>query len=411
MSDPYSTIRSWAPHVLMLGLIAIGIWLIAMVFQPLLISLLLSASIASLTYLIIYQPVLFAVQILGKANLSPLTIRQIAGVIATVIMVVLIISPVLLLVAGALGSFAAISDTFVGIIMRDPERMKVLLDSIEGSLRDFNDIYPTLAIPDETIASLRSSVGDIIREARDFGPNFMRFLFAGSGYLAQYILAFISLAFFYAHGPRLINAALRMTPLNNEQIIQLKDDSRAVIINLLTDTIGLALARGILLASIARLCNPDFNPVLIAVLAAFLSLLPVVGFSLVWLPLVWISWQKQHYISVAAIGTAGLLIDYGLHWVWSRFGHRVSSRSSWLSFGLFLGLIGGLLSFGPKGFVIGPMAVVFTSTMMRFWLPIYGVASDQIGDGDTALLLTPPGKAAEPPADTSPAPSSKTPDL
>jgi len=33
---------------------------------------------------------------------------------------------------------------------------------------------------------------------------------------------------------------------------------------------------------------------------------------------------------------------------------------------LFLGIIGGILAYGPQGFVIGPMAVVLAYGLIRF---------------------------------------------
>ena len=44
----------------------------------------------------------------------------------------------------------------------------------------------------------------------------------------------------------------------------------------------------------------------------------------------------------------------------------VHQQGAWLSFMLFLGIIGGLLSYGPQGFVIGPMAVVLAYGLIRF---------------------------------------------
>ena len=43
-----------------------------------------------------------------------------------------------------------------------------------------------------------------------------------------------------------------------------------------------------------------------------------------------------------------------------------------MSFLLFIGFVGGLLSFGIKGLLIGPVAVLFVSTLGSFWLPLYG---------------------------------------
>ena len=357
----------------MLGLIAVGMWLIAMVFKPLFISLLLSASIASLTFFAIYKPIHTILNAGLSRICSEASTRHISAILATITVAGVLISPLVFLIAGILGSFSAITETVYGFITNDPERMGHLFTGFEQAIGKFNSLYPSLAIPDHTILKIETSLKEIISEARHFGPSFMRYLWQGSGHIAQYVLALISLAFFFAHGPRLIHSALKLTPLEDEQILELKRNHRAIVFQLLTDTIGLAVARGLLLGGIARLCSPDYNPVIIASLAAFLSLLPVVGFSLVWLPIAWLSWQQGHYLTVAVISASGLLIDYGLLWVWSHLGHRVNARHSWLSFGLFLGLIGGMLTFGTKGLIIGPMAVVFTSTFTRFWLPLYGV--------------------------------------
>ena len=45
---------------------------------------------------------------------------------------------------------------------------------------------------------------------------------------------------------------------------------------------------------------------------------------------------------------------------------RLHEQGAWLSFMLFLGIIGGLLSYGPQGFVIGPMAVVLAYGLIPF---------------------------------------------
>ena len=61
-----------------------------------------------------------------------------------------------------------------------------------------------------------------------------------------------------------------------------------------------------------------------------------------------------------------LVLNYGI----SRFragtwSNRLHQQGAWLSFMLFLGIIGGLLSC-RLGFVIGPMAVVLAYGLIRF---------------------------------------------
>ena len=49
-----------------------------------------------------------------------------------------------------------------------------------------------------------------------------------------------------------------------------------------------------------------------------------------------------------------------------EWGKRLHEQGAWLSFLLFLGIIGGILSYGPQGFAIGPMAVVLAYGLVRF---------------------------------------------
>jgi predicted PurR-regulated permease PerM len=47
-------------------------------------------------------------------------------------------------------------------------------------------------------------------------------------------------------------------------------------------------------------------------------------------------------------------------------GRRLHDQGAWLSFLLFLGIIGGILAYGPQGFVIGPMSVILAYGLTRF---------------------------------------------
>jgi len=68
-------------------------------------------------------------------------------------------------------------------------------------------------------------------------------------------------------------------------------------------------------------------------------------------------------ISVAALS---LLLNYLISRGRSGMGKRLHEQGAWLSFMLFLGIIGGILAYGPQGFVIGPMAVVLAYGLVRF---------------------------------------------
>ena len=59
------------------------------------------------------------------------------------------------------------------------------------------------------------------------------------------------------------------------------------------------------------------------------------------------------------------LIDNVLRPVLVKGGGKAGGATRVDSSVLFFALIGGVLAFGPMGFVVGPLAVVFLDSMMR----------------------------------------------
>ena len=66
-----------------------------------------------------------------------------------------------------------------------------------------------------------------------------------------------------------------------------------------------------------------------------------------------------------------------------RISGQLARTTDWMGFLPFLGVVGGLLTYGPKGLIIGPFAVVLVFTVGRAWLPLYlsdGDADDEAGE-------------------------------
>ena len=101
-------------------------------------------------------------------------------------------------------------------------------------------------------------------------------------------------------------------------------------------------------------------------LGAFVGLVPVVGSAMVWLPLSSLVWTRGEPVKAIILAGVSLVVNYLISRVRSRMGKRLHDQGAWLSFMLFLGIIGGILSYGPQGFVIGPMAVILAYGLIRF---------------------------------------------
>ena len=101
-------------------------------------------------------------------------------------------------------------------------------------------------------------------------------------------------------------------------------------------------------------------------LGSFAGLVPVVGSAMIWLPLASLVWSRGDSVTALLLATLSLVLNYGISRFRAGMGNRLHQQGAWLSFMLFLGIIGGLLSYGLQGLVIGPMAVILAYGLIRF---------------------------------------------
>ena len=390
-SDPRQVISRWLPHILLIALLVMGLWVLTLVLRPLLEPILLAAALAMLTAPFIYQPCeKLVARLLPKSR--PAQRRQLAGIASTVVLVLLLLAPVLLLLANTVGSVSGTFDLIVGLATKDAEQITKLEQSIGNQIKRVDDLYTNI---DLASYELPKKLRAIITEAMDFGSAFLNFMAAGTGILAHLVLAVISLAFFYAEGPRLSRALLAYSPLDTDQQEQLVARYRAIMLHLINDTVAIAVLKGTVLAlviySVDHLLGQQVLPfVPIAILAALITLLPVVGVTMVWLPLAGLEWSLGSHAAAITIAVGCTAAHYGLDILRRRVGRKIGDRESWMNFLLFLGLVGGLLSFGIKGLIIGPMAVVFVATIGSFWGPLYGLGPDRISTTRLTANKAPP---------------------
>lgn len=390
-STPQEKIRAWMPHILLLILLMLALWLLAVVLAPLRDPLLFGMAIAAISYPIIYKPIekIFSSRF---PNIGHTSAKQICGPLAAVFLLLLISTPFFLILFTAGPSFADTWNILIGVLQHDTESIHSFAHAMSDQLRNIHDIYPRLPLIVDPIYASDGSIlvaqVDHIKGFNDYIVSFlsteqdlnaviMNFLKNGSNTLAELIMSFVALAFFYAHGPRLLKVLLNYTPLSTSEQQDMSRHHFQVVTRLLTDTIGTACAKGIVLGAIISLLT-GHNFFLVSILAGFLSLLPVIGLTMIWLPLAILDWSQAEYASAIALALCSLVANYGIDWVRNYYGRKIHDRDAWTSFLLFLGLVGGIISFGLKGFVVGPVIVGLVSVLGRFWFPLYGFPTDTV---------------------------------
>lgn len=331
-------------------------------FSPLFEFILFAVSLAALTYPVFFRPI----DKLGQRIMPRFPDQrrsELCAVLSTLLLLAVILSPIFLLLWEASDARRGVLDMIWSLALGQGEGREFLLESVAKRVREMQAIYPKLPI-DEAIAV--QFVSNLVGDTRQFSGTFMEFLFKGTrGFVAELALALIALSFLYAHGKQFLHRSLTMGGFHSSEIRAWFELHRKITFRLLNDTVLTSLIRGLALAMVAHFVGGFFFlPVFL--LGAFVGLVPVVGSAMVWLPLSSLVWGQGKPITAIILALLSLLLNYMISRARAGMGQRLHEQGAWLSFLLFMGIIGGILSYGPQGFVIGPMAVVLAYGLVRF---------------------------------------------
>ena len=197
-----------------------------------------------------------------------------------------------------------------------------------------------------------------------------RALSIGSGTLRGTIFFFLMLYllfFFLRDGPRILDALIRALPLGDQRERHLFERFAEVSRATIKGTLVVGIVQGTI-GGIAFAVLGMSAPVLWGTVMALLSILPVVGTALVWLPaaiVLIVSGQIFGGIALIFVGVFVIgLVDNLLRPV------LVGRDTQLPDYVILLSTLGGLAGFGLAGIVIGP-------TIAAFFLSVWQMAEQE----------------------------------
>jgi predicted PurR-regulated permease PerM len=204
-----------------------------------------------------------------------------------------------------------------------------------------------------------SATQDLLQRAAGLSGSF----FLGAlGSLVGFSIMLCLLYFFLRDGDVMSARARGLIPLDDARkdglFRQLSGVARAIVLGV-TMT---ALTQGILLGigfAIAGLPSP----LVFGVLAALLSMLPVGGAAIVWVPAVgWLLYQGRWGWAIFMVAW-GLLLG-GLESVLRPL--LISGRAKISALAIFVGVLGGIPAFGAIGIIAGPIVLSLVLALIEF---------------------------------------------
>ena len=177
------------------------------------------------------------------------------------------------------------------------------------------------------------------------------------------LVMILGVYYFFADGPMMIQAVLRLSPLETGRTQELFDQFDSVTRAVVVATLLSAFVQG-LLAGLGFYVAGVGSVFLLTALAMLFTLVPFVGAAIVWAPVcLWL-------YGVDGRTTAAVLLAIYCLGVVSMVDNVVKplvlhGRSNLHPLLALLSVLGGVQTLGPIGILVGPMVVAFLQTLLN----------------------------------------------
>lgn len=192
-------------------------------------------------------------------------------------------------------------------------------------------------------------------------PNLVGSVFGVGLDLFVFLFAVVTL---YAEGPRLLKAAGRLSPLRPEYHSRLFEVFREFSTNLVLGALTTASVQAAI-ATLAYAVAGAPNLVLLGLLTAAVSFVPIVGTATVWVPVaLWVGYEHGWPWGLFVAAWNAILtgsVDNVLRPLLLR------GRSPIHPLPIFLSVLGGIYWIGLPGALMGPVAVAMFVALYRIW--------------------------------------------
>lgn len=290
---------------------------------------------------------------------------RLAALATTILILVVVLAPIVLL--GLLAYFESLS--YVEQLL-DENKFAALEDQIKIRFGRFNEWYS------ETFQQQPLELSELFRGlATNVGTV------AGTGLTGLKVLLttvlgllimILSLYYFLADGPAMIEGLMYLSPLDDEYERELLEKfaeiSRTVVVAMLLSAVAQGALAGI---GFYIALEPGAPVFLLTALTMVLSIVPFIGAAGVWMPVcLWLAltphpddptttqWRAALFLALYGALVVSMVDNLIKPWVL----HGQSKLHPLLA---LLSILGGIQVLGPIGILVGPMLVIFLQALLK----------------------------------------------
>ncbi len=237
-------------------------------------------------------------------------------------------------------------------------------DIPQKTLTRFLETHPSIAAEIHIVTNT-INIQDTVRSiAAILGNLLASFLSYSLGATTQLVIMLFILFFLYRDQEMAVSFARSLLPLSDPETDQLFGNMGSTINATALGRLVIGIIQGVL-AGLAFWILGVPNTMLWTAVTIVASVLPVVGASVVWIPVALYLGLMGHW------GKAALLTVWGTFVVSSidnfLYPILVGSKLNQHTVSVLLAILGGVVIFGFSGVILGPLAFTIASTLFDIW--------------------------------------------
>jgi predicted PurR-regulated permease PerM len=242
-----------------------------------------------------------------------------------------------------------------------PQYLFELYESISDYLRDISAGMIEIS-PHSVELQVQNLVSNELQRMVLLSSNIVKYI---GGFSINMLVMVFSMFFFYVDGPYLSQLVLRAIPIRKEYISALTAKFMDITRNLFLGYIIVAFLQSTVAFIIFTIFKVD-RALLLAVATFILVFIPVVGGTLVYIPLAIIKIAGGNIVGGIVFLIVSAVFISGIDNILRPFFLR--DRIQLHPLIIFFAILGGLYVFGFNGFILGPVFVILFLTVLDLFL-------------------------------------------
>jgi len=226
------------------------------------------------------------------------------------------------------------------------------------------NIFPSFFTSEEFATEIGSILHSFVtKTANSFVNSFSRLILNFPILFLQLIVVFFTFFFVLRDKDKLISYIKSILPFSKSVEKKLFDSSRDITFSVVYGQIATGVIQG-LIVGLGFFIFKVSNSLFLTSLAILAGIFPIIGTTIVWLPVVIYLFIAGNLFSAFGVGIFGIT-SFGIDNIIRPI--LVSKRARMHPLLILIGMIGGLLFFGILGFILGPLIIAYVLIVLEIY--------------------------------------------